>query len=210
MAEVFSRQETVFFVGGPRSGTQAGLVTAGGCTKDFFDTNGGEDSFDLLDIMGPNGEAKDSGTGATITAPSGPTTTLTKVGGFSNTVAGMVAYLSGTGANDGRYEILSVISDDQVIVTDDTYLAPGTGVSFVVGGAFDSINSVDGNVDADDSSGANNVDVYINKDVLMSGFADNISISAGGGNIQLNTFLRYIGFNSIPNDMMPGGDFYCV
>ncbi len=205
MAEVFAREESVFFVGGPRSGTQAGLVKAGGCTKDFFEANGGEDSFDLSSIMGADGEAIDTAVNA-VAAFTG-STIITKIGAFTNTLAGMIVYIEGIGVNNGRYRV-GIRTDDSIALSPDAYNGGSSDITVNVGGAFDSINSVDGNVDADDAGGANSVWVYDDKDVLMAGNSDQIVISAGGGNIQLNTFLSYIGFNSVPGDMMFGGVFY--
>lgn len=207
MAEVFARTETVFFVGGPRTGTQAGGTLSGGCTKAFFDANGGEDSFDLLSIMGANGEPIDTAGGAAVTL-SGGNTLIAKVGAFTNTIVGMVVFVSGTSLNDGRYEVL-IRTDDAIEISGDAYVVDSNTLVVNVGGAFDSISSVDGNVDAAEGSTTtayHSVRVYDNKNITLSN--SEVTISAGGGSVVHNTFLSFTGFNSVPGDMMFGGDFY--
>lgn len=199
MASIFGSKDSVFFIGGiTGQGSKTGLALAGGCTKDFLEANGGESFFDLSAIMGPNGEAIDSATNAVVTISGN--TIITKVGAFTNTLVGMVAFVAGTIFSD-RYEVLGR-TDDSIEISSSAYISDASDITVNVGGAFDDIDSVVGNV----AASFYNVDVYTNKTKTLNN--SSIDISSGGGSVDFNTFLRFISFNTALNDMLFGGDFY--
>lgn len=198
MAIITDSKEAVFIVGGP--GTQGDAIPlAGGCTKDYFDANLDADgNFDPLLICGTDGAPIDDGDGGAL-SDSG-LVLITKAGAFTNTVVGMVAYCTLGGYPDGRYEIVAR-SDDWIRI-DLTYTGAGAVGACNVGGAFDSLTTVDGIPLADNF----NQYIYTNKN---ESFTSGGGLTwTNGGDIAKNTKVFVRGFNTLCGDMERGQIYY--
>jgi len=192
MANIFSTEASVFFVGG--TGTKAGNAYCGGCTKDWFDVNFTQ----LSDIMGGNGAPLIAVTNGTFTNAN---KRVFKTYGFPGAQVGMVAYVSGTNIITGRYKITDVISSSEIELSG--IVASGDNVDTMVniGGAFDSLQN-----GLDDTSASNyDCDIYINKDTTLT---STIDIDTGGGSVVRNTHKWIAGFHTIPGDMSYAGQYY--
>ena len=199
MASIFGTEDSVFFVGGPRAGSQAGNANAGGCTKDWFDN-----SFTQLgDIMGSNGQPLIADADATLAEYDTNKKVTRASGDFTGIEVGMVAYISDGGGEitTGRYKITTVAGDNSYIYVDGLVCSGNSAgdVTINIGGAFDSIDNAicQGNLDA---SGYE-VDVYTNKDETLSS-----SLTPDWAAASKTT--KVVGFYESPGDMDCGGDYY--
>jgi hypothetical protein len=192
MANIFSTEASVFFVGG--TGTKAGNAYCGGCTRDWYDNNFTE----LSDIMGDNGAPLTVVINGTFT---NATKRVFKTYGFPSVQVGMVAYVSGTNIVTGRYKITDVISLSEIELSGITAFGDNVDTMVNVGGAFDDLqNALD-----DTSASYYDCDIYINKDTTLT---TSIDADTGGGSVVRNTHKRIIGFHTIPGDMSYGGQYY--
>jgi hypothetical protein len=193
MADIFSTESSVFFVGG--TGTKAGNANCGGCTKDWFDNNFTQ----LSDIMGDNGAPIISASGCSFT---NSTKYVTCPGpAFSSAQVGMVAYVSGTNISPGFYKITQIVTDYTVQLSGINATGNNTDTTINIGGAFDSFqNAVDGT-----SAAYYDCNIYVNKNATLT---DTVDVDTGGGSVVANTNKRIIGFHSHPADMRKGGQYY--
>jgi len=210
---VFVTEDSVFFVGG--RGTKAGDAYAGGCTKDYW---GDLDSpnISLSDVMGANGEVLSAAgawngcqTACSITLAADTCHILvTKTDAFPSPIAaGLVVYMKFHAGgpyvgDDGRYEILDVVSDDAIVI-DVVHIGDDANhCDAKVGGAFSTLQIASDNTDANSTS-PHNVFVLTNKPKTY-GAATPIDIDAGGGDLTLNTWKRIIGIDDAGVELADG------
>ena len=173
-----------------------GTSNAGGCSQIYFDINGGESAFDLSTLMGTNGEPIYTELSASYNPAIGD---ITLLGDISAIAAGMVAYVVDVAGDfvTERYKIEAVF---------DPEVSIGMGLSSItqdvnvyVGGAFSTITEPSAAMDATSF----NVAVYTN----LNETVETMSTWASGTRA-LNTWIRFIGYNTQPDDMRFGGTYY--
>ena len=207
MSIVFYDEASVFFVGGIT--TKVGDSKCGGCTKQWFDDNFTE----LSDIMAADGGPKWEFSGISYDHQDGGHGDGDhkffdqEDGEFAGVEVGMVAYIEDGGAggiNTGRYKITYVDpSGDFILVNGIIATGDSSNVILNIGGAFPKLQEA-----ADECSGYSyDCDIYDNVDEEYNSTSDQIDIDSGGS-IARNTYLRIIGFNTLPGDMDYGGAFY--
>ena len=197
MATIFETEDSVFFVGG--TGTKAGNVNAGGCTKAWYDAN----YTALTDIMSSNGAALIAEVNCTYTHSS---TRITKSGAFGNAKVGMVAYIAGTNITIGRYKITAVDpSGNYVDVSGIVATGDNTDTTINVGGAFDKLQNALDNTEASNYG----VDIFTNKGETFSAAEDQIDVDTGGGNGSANTWKRIIGIDDSGAEL-PRGSYVTI
>lgn len=194
-------KETVHFVGGRGDFGGASAVNGGGCTKERW-----EESGDLSHWMGPNGgpicdsSAYTGGnTSCAVQNNGSGKVRIVKSGAFTDCAGSIAHILFADSYSDGWYEVTDCSSDwidiDLAYTTDTT-----CGVR--VGGAFDTLQSA---LDSEstDATGYGRT-IYTNRNEMLGG-----TLNVGtGGSATLNSWKRIIGFNTVPGDMEPGGDYY--
>ncbi len=204
MAEVFTEEKSMFFVGG-RGDKSGRIVLAGGCTQDWWDTEvaASDEATALAKLMGATG-APIMAQGAVAYTSANERLTL-GAAAFIDIEIGMVVYVietpvPNTDVTTGRYTVTDVhVGGDWI----ECAGINGTGdasVDINIGGAFatlwNGISSTDANT--------NSVAIHTNLDETLAG---TISFAVGG-NLVNNTFKRVNGYNTIPGDMDRGGTYY--
>jgi len=201
MSVIFESKDSVFFVGG--YGTKAGNANAGGCTQAFWNSVP-----ELDEVMATGGACKSEVVGAVVSNNGSGKVRLTKVAGFSQTRAELVANIefSAVYAN-GRYEVIDVevggVKD--WIDIDLAYQAPGNGeptCDVWVGGAFDTLQNAADNTDAGNGY---NVKIYDNKPETLTAAID---FDTTGGSTANNSHKIVEGFHTQPGDMNYGETYY--
>ena len=201
--EVFSEEQTVFFVGG--RGDQSGrLAEAGGCTKVWWDAEvaASDEATAMAKLMTATGGPIITENACAYTVADDK---ITQVGIFGGAEVGMVVYVienpvPGVDVDTGRYKITDVDVGGDWIECDGINGAGNASVDIEIGGAFDTLHNA-----CDDTSAAiYSVWIYTN---LAETLAGAITITAGGSNTR-NTFKRILGFNTVPGDMDRGGAYY--
>ena len=204
MSQIFASKRANLFVGG--RGTKAGESDCGGgCTESFWEANE-----DLSLIMGANGDCLNAaGTWngsqtACTTQNEGGNLRVNYTNGFSNCVAGLLAYIEISfdpnylSYTDKRYEVLTV--DDDYIVIDLPYTSTSPTCDIKVGGAFQNMVTAINVV----ISPVYNIIIYDNKDETLSGTISPISCGVVGDDVHVTVW----GFKTYVGDCDKGGPCY--
>jgi len=209
-----SQKECIFFVGG-RGFNSVGSTKAGGCTKQWWDsqpnidTDAGKSSA-MAKLMGAGGQAIISGTFIVNSFDSIEKTITFEEddsGDFDGVEVGMTLYGSNNVSydvfdSDGVYEIIDRGSDwikvkagphEDINVDDDA--------DIVIAGAWSGIGEIMSYADASQYSQV----VYINKQFVP---LTPYNTSGWGGNLDRNSRLFIEGFHTVPGDMNVGGGYH--
>ncbi len=200
MSEVFSDEQSVFFVGG-RGDKSGRIADAGGCTKAWWDGES-DKAAAMAKLMTSTG-------GPIITLDSCAYTDgnnrITQTDAFDGAEVGMVAYVIETPIPDvdvytGRYKITAVDPGGDWFECSGIDGSGDTSVNVEIGGAFDALDN------ACDETSATTHSVWVHTN-LAETLASAVTITAGGNNTR-NTFKHIIGYNTVPGDMNRGGAYY--
>jgi len=207
MAVIWQSDAAILFIGG--RGTKAGdMYAGGGCTATLWGDLKNPNKT-LSDIMGTNGEPLSdpstwTGSFPCTTSNDGGLTRLTKTGGFSSCIAGLIANVVFTGplaGYTGRYAVTAASAD--YIVINLTY--PGAGNADIkVGGAFDYIQTASDNSYANSGTTPNDVYILTNKARTFTGVGNQIDVDVGCGSGQYGTWKRIVGIDSDGKELVDG------
>lgn len=176
--EAFSAKECCVFVGG--TGTKAGVVQAGGCTKDWLLSKGCDPS----SLFGPDGGCVYQGMDLFL---DGEGVVAGAVGQFAGVEPGMVAFVDGD-MMPAFYEVTAVGASGESVTFGGYTFGMEDTVDLYIGGAFSSLNGTFMLV----SAYQKNCWVFTNKDEVLTG---SMNLSSNGGDPKKNTWKRFIGYN---------------
>lgn len=202
----FQVERSKFFVGGKGDGSANNLN--GGCTKDWWDTTvesvGEAAAMSLL--MDANGEAIWEDVDGSYTI-SGNRITWDSADSSGTIQVGMVAYIIQNTTPDvdvqtGRYTVTAIDPSGSWAEFDDGINGNAdVSVTVRVGGAFADLET------AISAVSASEYDVQLFTNVITNCGSGSVDITFGGS-IIYNSWLYITGYNTIPSDMLLGGEYY--